>query len=255
MKYLAWLVGIFSTLLIMIYVVIFTNVGNKILQPHIEDKIQKEIGFESKLTTFMLGLSDFSIVLEVSQGNVISVKGDYSLFKHSFNIDYIIGIKKLEAFKSITNAPIQGEFKTQGNIEGTLADINIDGISDFALSETNYHIVLRDFNPTSIVAKVKKVDLASLLYLGGEKSYATGKMDVDINFKNITPHLLDGNIVVDFSHDVIDSTLPFNIYMYKDSDTSTSIVNFNSNGNEASNSANISLIGGQRYYVKVNFSL
>ena len=207
MKYLAWFGGFIITIMATVYIVAFTSFGNGLLQPTIESKIQEQTKLKSKLTTFSLNMSEFEILLELSKSNNIKVKGEYSLFSQAFDITYSVEIKEIEELKSLTNAPLKGKLFTNGTIKGDLAFISIDGVSDIAKSDTSYHIELTEFNPTSIIAKVKKANLLSLLELGGQKPYASADIDLDINFKNITPHALDGDILLQTHKGKIDTKL------------------------------------------------
>jgi len=207
MKYLAWFSGILVTVLIVLYIVAFTPFGNSLLQPIIESKIQDETKLDSKLNKFSLNISKFEIFLELSKSNTINIKGEYSLFSQAFDIAYSVEIKAVEELQSLTNAPLKGKVITNGTIKGDAAFIEIDGLSDIAKSDTTYHIELTEFNLTSIIAKVKKANLLSLLELGGQKPYASADIDLDINFKNITPHVLDGDVFLQTYNGKIDSKL------------------------------------------------
>ena len=207
MKYLAWFGGVLITILAAVYIVAFTPFGNGLLKPTIESKIQQQTKLESKLTTFSLNMSEFEIVLELSKNNNISIKGTYSLFSQAFDMTYSVEMKALQELKSLTNAQLNGRVFTNGTIRGDAAFITIDGVSDIAKSDTSYHIELTEFNPTSIIAKVKKANLLSLLELGGQKPYASADIDLDVNFKNITPHALDGDILLQTHKGKIDTKL------------------------------------------------
>ena len=207
MKYLAWFSGVLIAILVVVYIIAFTSFGNGLLKPMIESKIQEQTRLESKLTTFSLSMSEFEILLELSKNNHISIKGEYSLFSQAFDIVYLVEIKAVEELKSLTNAELKGKLFTNGTIKGDTAFITVDGVSDIAKSETSYHIELTEFNPTSIIAKIQKADLKSLLELGGQKPYASADIDLDINFKNITPHQLDGDILLQTHKGKIDTNL------------------------------------------------
>ena len=207
MKYLAWLGGVILTVLVAVYVVAFTSVGNGIVGPIVEEKIKEQTKLESKLSTFHLSMSDFSIVLEIDKNNIVSVNGNYSLFSQAFNVAYKVRMNRLESLKSLTNAPVQGKFHTQGTVKGDMAFIEVDGLSDVAKSETTYHVELTDLNPTSIVAKIKDAKLASLLKLGGQSAYAKADINLDVNFKNINPHQLDGTVLLSTANGEVDKKL------------------------------------------------
>jgi len=145
--------------------------------------------------------------LELDSFNSIHLKGSYSLFSQSFNIAYRVKLEKLDTLSALTNAKLKGALKTEGSIKGNMKFMEVDGVSDVASSDTAYHVELTDLNPTSMIAKIKDADLVSLLELGGQKPYAKAKVDVDVNFINITPHALDGGIVLTTKNGVLNTPL------------------------------------------------
>lgn len=195
MKIFTWISGIVVTLLIGIYVLAFTGLGNSIIKPFIEERIQTATNINAKLITFSLGSDSFNIILELDNANIIYANGNYSLFSKKFNIAYKLKLDKLENLRSLAgDTKIKGKFHTTGKVNGDMAFMSIDGVSDIASSDTSYHVELTELNPTSIIAKIKKADLAQLLSLGAQKKYADADVDMEINFKNIKPHELDGDI-------------------------------------------------------------
>ncbi|MCD6172227.1 MAG: hypothetical protein J7J96_00375 [Sulfurimonas sp.] len=228
MRIFAWLLGTVIGLAIFAiggaYFVAFTSGGNAILQPIIQEKINEQTKLNTKLTTFSLTTDEFEIFLELDSFNTIHAKGNYSLSTQAFNVAYKLKLEKIETLKSLTNAPLKGAFRTEGNVKGDMKFMEIDGISDVASSDTSYHVELTDLNPTSIIAKIKDADLVALLELGGQKPYAKAKVDVDVDFKNITPHALDGGIVLTTKNGVLNTPL-----MNKDFNLTIPKTDFNMN--------------------------
>ena len=197
MKFFTWISSIVVILFIGIYILAFTSFGNSILKPIVEAKIQIATNTKAKLNTFSISIDKLNIVLELDSSNIIYANGNYSLFSKTFNIAYRLKLDKLENLNKFTkNDDIKGKLYTEGYIKGDIKFITIDGISDVANSNTSYHVELTELNPTSIIAKVKKANLAKLLSLGGQKRYADADVDIDINFKNIKPNELDGDITL-----------------------------------------------------------
>lgn len=211
MKFLAWFFGVIATLVVGVYVVAFTGFGNGLLQPVIESKIQEQTKLKSSLKTFQLSMSDFEILLEINKNNSILLKGNYSIFTQAFNIAYRVNLEELSTLESLTQRKLNSSFHTEGSVVGDMAFIKVDGSSDVAKSKTAYHVELTQLNPTSIIAKVESADLKSLLYMLNEKEYATAKINLDVNFKNITPHQLDGNIKLATRNGALNSDV-----MYRD---------------------------------------
>ncbi|WP_297443576.1 hypothetical protein [Sulfurimonas sp.] len=196
MKYLIWLLGVIVSIVFVAYILVFTSIGNSMVKPILESKIRVQTQLDTRVEKFQLNTDNFEIVLELNKNNTITAKGTYSLFSQSFDLTYNVRLEELNTLETLTQTQLKGSFHTHGKVVGDMNLINIDGESDIAKSDTKYHVILTQFNPSSIIAKVDAADLSDLLYMLNQKEYAKAKINLDINFKNITPHQLDGNIVL-----------------------------------------------------------
>ena len=195
MKIVTWILGLVTVIVLGVYLLIFSSLGNGILQPIIEKQIQEQTLSSTKLKIFSLSMSDFDILIELNQNNTIHLNGTYSLYSQSFKIVYDLKLEELKTLKKLTQTQLQSSFRTDGTVVGDLAFIKIDGKSDVANGKTSYSIELTKLNPTSIITKIQNIDLQALLFMLNQKQYASASINVDVNFKNITPHQLDGNIL------------------------------------------------------------
>ena len=207
MKLLAWIGGILLTLVVLVYVVVFTAFGNGIVAPIIESKIIEKTKLKSTLDTFSLSMSEFDIVLHLNKENTIYLKGSYSLFSQAFDVVYKVEFEKLNTLKPLTNLLLQGDFYTNGTVKGDMAFIEVDGVSDIAKSDTTYHVELTELNPTSIIAKIKKLKLDALLNMINQSAYASSDVNLDINFKDITPHAMDGDVLLQTKNGKLNSKI------------------------------------------------
>ena len=207
MKIVAWIFGIILAVVVSLYMLVFTPFGNDLVRPFIESKVQEQTKMDSKLQTFRLSMSDFEILLEINPKNTVHIKGYYSLFSQKFNVAYRVRFEKLQTLKPLTQTQLNGALSTEGKVIGDMKRIDVDGVSDLAKSNTTYHVELTEFNPTSIIAKVDTLDLPALLYMLNQKQYARGKVDLDVNFKNITPHKLDGKVTLQTTKGLLNSTV------------------------------------------------
>ena len=196
MKYLTWLIGAVAAIVMIVYVVAFTGFGNSLLKPVIEGKIAEATKLDAKLKIFSLSMSDFTILLELNKNNTIEASGKYSLFSRSFDVKYKVDLQELQTLKPVTSMQLQDSFYTDGTVKGDDKLFTVLGKSDVAKSKTDYKVVMTDLNPSSIIAKVDKADLRSLLHMLNQKSYASADINLDVNFKDITPHKLDGDILL-----------------------------------------------------------
>lgn len=224
MKYFVWFIGVIAAIAVTIYIVVFTSLGNGLIKPVIEQKINSRTQLDSRLIKFTLTPSEFEILLELNKNNTILLKGHYSVFSKAFNMAYRVQLENLETLKSLTKTPLRGHLHTEGSVKGDMSYMEVNGKSDIGDSDTTYHIELTDLNPTSIIANVAKAKLSSLLYLGVQSQYANADIDLNVNFKNINPGKLDGDVVLKTSNGVIDSKL-----MKKDFDVTIPNTSFNMN--------------------------
>lgn len=194
MKVLAWIGGVLAAILGLVYVVAFTPLGNGIVAPIIEKKIAQQTNLPSKLSTFSLSMSSFEILLELSANNTVHIKGNYSLFSQAFDVAYRVKLEELSSLSTLAKMPLNGNFRTEGSVKGDMEFIEVDGKSDVAKSETAYRVELTELQPTSIIATVSHAKLAELLNMAAQKAYASADIDLNVNFKNITPHQLDGSV-------------------------------------------------------------
>ena len=196
MKILTWFVGIIVTVVGAIYVTAFTTVGNNAIKPLLETELQKQLHLPCRLQTFHLRMDGVDVDLVLNKNNTIHIKGDYSLFSQSFDLHYKVALDELKSLQKLTKMQLQSSFHTLGEVKGDMKLIDVDGRSDVAKSATEYHVVLTDLKPTSIIAKINGMDLSSLLFIFKQKAYANAQVNLDVNFKNITPHKLDGTVTM-----------------------------------------------------------
>ncbi|MBA1432485.1 MAG: hypothetical protein FAF04_02555 [Epsilonproteobacteria bacterium] len=207
MKYIYWIIGAFVGLVALAYVALFTAVGNSMLKPLIEAQIKEQTKLESSLEQFTLCMSSLHIVLQLNKENRISVEGTYSLFSQDFDLTYKLALEKLSSLQALTKTKLNDSFFTEGKVKGNMQDIKVQGLSDVAKSNTSYKIVLKNLHPTSIIAKVQDLDLSALLHMLNQKQYAAAAVGLDVNFKDITPHQLDGNILLQTKEGLLNSAV------------------------------------------------
>ncbi len=192
MKIFMYIVGLLVTLLIGIYALLFTGLGNSLLRPVVESKIGERLKMPVKLKKFHLSMNDLELIIYLTNKNGVRIYGDYSLFAQSFDLKYDIKLLSLSELEPLTKRQLAGELKSKGTLKGTPELINIDGISDIARSATSYHIELTKFDVTSIKARIKSLQVGELLAILKKPKYAYALLDLDLDFKNIKPHQLDG---------------------------------------------------------------
>jgi hypothetical protein len=207
MKWFYTVVGILVSIVAVIYTLVFTSMGNGIIQPIIEKKINENTSLKSRLETFKLNTSSFDIVLALTPKNKITIAGNFALLSQSFNISYRLRLNELKELKSLTKKPLYGKFHTEGSIIGNLAKIDIKGVSDIASSKTNYEVILTDLNPSSIKAVIDGAKTEQLLAIVGEAPYAVSSLHVNADMTSINPDNLQGDVKIELNNGKINTAL------------------------------------------------
>jgi hypothetical protein len=212
MRILAWVGVVFLTFLGLIYIVAFTGFGNALVKPFIEQKIREQTKLDATLSVFRVDMSSFDILLTFDRPNTIAIKGKHSLFSQTFNVDYNVALNYLESLQPLTQTPLKGEFRTQGNVVGDLKQIVLKGTSDVASSQTTYSVELKDFTPTKVVASLQGAKVHELLEMLGQPSFASSNLSAEIDFTSFDPQNLQGKAKIILSEGKINTQTMQKLY-------------------------------------------
>jgi hypothetical protein len=207
MKWLGVVLGIIVFVFATVYVLLFTPFGNGIVAPIVEAMINESVPLKATLEKFELDSSSFAITLQLSENNRIEAVGDYSLFDQSLNAAYRARLNNLTELRELTQRPFYGRLHTDGKITGTLNKLNITGNSDLAKSDTQYTVILTEFNPSAIQARIIDAELDKMLQIIGEKPYAAANISLEANLKSIDPKAMDGNVTLTIMQGSINTAL------------------------------------------------
>ncbi|GAX88296.1 conserved hypothetical protein [Lebetimonas natsushimae] len=224
------LISFFSVILVLVAFVIFlfTPPGNALLKPIVESQINSNSPVKISLEKFRVGFGTLDIKADFLNNSSAVIKGIYSLFSQNFDIDYKIHIDNLNDLKNIVNYPLRGSVNTSGNIKGDLQDIKIKGVTDFARSNSDYFIEIKNKAVLKILANIKNLDLANLLYIVNKPKFINGKLNSNIVLNSIDINNLDGNIKTYIKNAVVNRSLlkrEYNLTLPK------TVINLDSNVN------------------------
>ena len=204
------LIIIISTLLLItasLYILLFTSIGNNILRPSIEAKINENSPIKVKLDEFLLSMDRVKLVVKTDDDNLLLAQGNYSLFKQSFDIDYSLRLDKLSSLNTLVQRKLSGKLLTDGKISGDLNLFKIKGKSDIASSTTDYAIVIQDKALNKAAVKLSDADIKELLAMAGEVPYASGKIDLHVQLMELKPPHLKGNVLLNVKEARLDAAI------------------------------------------------
>ena len=199
-----------STIIVLVglvYTLVFTGVGNNILRPIIEAKINESSPVKITLSEFLLRTDKLKVLIQLDQDNTILAQGDYSLFEQSFDIKYLINLSKLSSLSDIAKHQLFGELRSSGEIKGDLDLFKIKGKSTLAKSDTQYALVIKEMQLNKAAIKLKDASLKALLSMAGEKPYAKGNIDLHVQLNDLDPNQMQGSLVLGLKDAKLDAKL------------------------------------------------
>jgi hypothetical protein len=182
------------------YGILFTKYGNGLIASYIEGEVndgQKDV--KLKVNDFRLTFNTINFDAKINDDSQILISGDLAIFKQSVDLKYDIKINDLSTLKNLTKQDFKGAFSTSGTFIGDKNNAVIQGFSNIAMSQTNYHINLVNFETKNINVDLKDAKIEELLTLLNKPNYANGNLNITADIKNIDVTNLDGTVIASIS--------------------------------------------------------
>lgn len=180
LRILKWFAGIVVGLLLLVYVLVFSPIGNFIFKPVVQSQIDKYSPVSLTLSTFSVGLTGLEIVIKNEPKLEITLKGDYNLF--TLNIDTALNVNAsdISLFDEVAGMPLSGAFVLEASAKGKVfGALSAESHSNIAKSKTDIKVELQNLNPLKIYADIAHLELAEVLAMIGQKPYVEGVLSLD----------------------------------------------------------------------------
>ena len=170
--------GIIAGILILLVVgagcLFFSDFGNNLAKPYIENLIKEKSGLDVKLEKFDLNFGDLDISANVNDAANVNVKGKYSLFARSFDLNYDANAHDLVKLGIKTSE----ELSLKGQILGDLVKFGINGSGRIFDSNVKFLANLKDLSPLDLQIDAKGLNVEKALAVASLPIYAKGNIDV-----------------------------------------------------------------------------
>lgn len=174
-KLLLWLLGILVALVLLVYIFVFSPIGNAIIKPIAQSQINKHSPLPLTLDRFSLGLTSTHIVLKNGEKLIIDLSGSYNLFTLGVDFDLFVDANDISLFGEMAGIELAGAFEVRAKAVGKVFDeLVVSATSDIARSTSVFNATLYDLMPTKITAQISAMRIDELLAMLGQKPYVSG---------------------------------------------------------------------------------
>ena len=185
MKLIKWLFTIALVTLGVLYTALFTQFGNNILIPIVEQQAMKSTQIKDiKIVNFALSFTNFHTDILLDK-QTISLKADFDIAKQIVNSSFIVNIKDLSRFNYITKQKLKGSFFTKGELKGTFDKLKLKGLAKVAKGNIDYKLDINKNNIHNIIVDIKSLDISTLLYMVNQPKYTSGKLNSKISISTL----------------------------------------------------------------------
>ena len=174
MKIFGIIAGILILLIVGAGCLFFSDFGNNLAKPYIENLIKEKSGLDVKLEKFDLNFGDLDISANVNDAASVNVKGKYSLFARSFDLSYDANAHDLAKL----GIKMDEGLSLKGQILGDLDKFGINGSGRIFDSNVKFLANLKDLKPLDLQIDAKALNIEKALAVASLPIYAKGNIDV-----------------------------------------------------------------------------
>lgn len=196
----------------------FSETGNEMLKPYLQQKLEEEIGMPVEVKAFKLESGTSSVDVVINKQADVHVETEHDLWSQSFK-----GIYHLKTDKFTYENIILKDTEIKGNFEGVSEKISIDGKGTALGAALEYRFNIIDEMAQKIIVNMQGAQLAEVLQLIGHPALAQGKIDIEINMPEMGEATASGygHIVLQKAYlnrtlvkELYDYTIPENSYIH-----------------------------------------
>jgi len=155
----------------------FSSLGNKLLQPFVEKKINERLPVQVSLARFDLGFKTLDLRLESGEENFLSVALHYDMFAKSFDGTYELTLLDTQ---KIAYEPLQKyaiKTTTKGDIQGTLEAFKLEGILALANGGGKYDLSVKNNQIETMNFSLTKMQAQNLFAMMQLPRYVNGTLN------------------------------------------------------------------------------
>ncbi|MFL1706158.1 hypothetical protein ACHJH3_04060 [Campylobacter sp. MOP7] len=179
-KFLVFLLGLIVILIIGAYTVLFTNFGNSIVKPYVENIIKEKSGYNVKFEKFQIRPTTIDIVAKANDEITLNTNGTLSVFSQSIDLKYDVEVANLRSL----GVELKEKMLFAGLVKGVFKDFNANGVGNLLGSNVKFNADIKEFKPLALNLDAKNLEVDKALALASKPIYANGKIDITADIKD-----------------------------------------------------------------------
>lgn len=200
-KLLKIIISLALLLVIGLGTLLFTEFGTNLIKPHLSEFLSSQSNKKIEIKDMVISYDKLDFLIFVNSQNILKLNGNLDIMSLKLDLNYEIKSNDLSSL----NENLQGEFLTNGKINGTYDNIMVKGSSNIAESETTYSLPIQNLELGTLKANIKDAKINKLLEIVKQPNYLNGNLNVDITMKDLIA--LNGNINTKIEDGKIDFNL------------------------------------------------
>lgn len=182
-KFLLWLFGIIVALVVLLFVALFTPIGNNLFKSLLQAQIDKYAPLKLELETFKLRLNSVDVLMRNEENIIITLGGDFSLFSQDVDLVLKVDARDIGIFGELVETPLSGSFTLEALAQGNIHNLSVRVSSDIARSFSLISGFVKDFGLESIKVDIRNLQIQEALAMAGQKPYVSGLLGVEADIK------------------------------------------------------------------------
>lgn len=188
-KIFLWILGVCVALTLASYVLLFTPLGNSLLKPLLQSKIDSLAPIKLEITEFVLKADSLHLVLQNNEYVHIALDGDFWIPSQEFSLNLNALVQDISIFGELVDTPMQGGFKLEAHGSGTFKNFEVLAKSDIAKSFSTLHMRFAHRQLHSIDTQIQEANIQEILAMLGHKPYIKGLLTLNAKFLKQDSHL------------------------------------------------------------------
>ena len=187
------------------YILLFTQIGNNILKPTVQEKLSGALKKHITVEQFSLRPSTLKLVCSFKGKKFLTVVGKLSLFSKSMDLNYSVYIPEISDFTG--NTKIRGSLNTRGRVFGSFNSFNVVGRAKAFGGLVDYSVKIVNKKPYDLIVNGKGLKLEQALSMLDMPVYADGVISIKAKFVNLAGGSAEGRAVLKLSRGMTNPTV------------------------------------------------